>query len=205
MRQARRPLLRGDGDQVHLPRPREHPLPINRFLPIGQRESGKAVARFKPGAAEGVETLNRLPDLAAVSARRSGQTKMTMPLTAFLNRAERWGVFIFILRGTRVRWPWPVWGFARARAGRRSVCSPGLSGVRCALNRAGSAPAEKAALASWLCERTTVSLRWLSARLDMGHYTNASRAPRKMNPGNLRPFHQAGAKLQLLDKNEATK
>ena len=42
-------------------------------------------------------------------------------------------------------------------------------------------------------------------RLEMGHYANASRAPRKMNPGSLRPFQQARAKLQLLDKNEATK
>jgi hypothetical protein len=60
-------------------------------------------------------------------------------------------------------------------------------------------------LASWLRERATVSLPWLNARLEMGHYTNASRAPRKMNPGSLRPFQQARAKFQLLDENEATK
>ena len=53
-------------------------------------------------------------------------------------------------RGTRVRWPWPVWGFARASAGRSFVCRPGLSGVRCAPNPAASAPAEKTALASGL-------------------------------------------------------
>jgi hypothetical protein len=39
----------------------------------------------------------------------------------------------------------------------------------------------------------------------MDHYTNASRNPRKMNPGSLRPFQQARVKLQLLDKKEATK
>jgi hypothetical protein len=56
-----------------------------------------------------------------------------------------------------------------------------------------------------LRERATVSLRWFSARLEMGHYTNASRNSRKMNPDGLHPFQQAGAKLQLLDKNEVTK
>ena len=55
----------------------------------------------------------------------------------------------------------------------------------------------------WEC--TTVSLRWLSVRLEMGHYTKASRKPRKMNPGSLRPCQQARATLQLLDKNEVTK
>lgn len=60
---------------------------------------------------------------------------------------------------------------------------------------------EKAALAGWLRERTTVSLRWLSARLDMGHYSNASHGPRKMNQGNLRKFRQARSKLDFLDTN----
>ena len=59
-------------------------------------------------------------------------------------------------------------------------------------------------MASGLRERVTVSRRWLSARLEMGRYTNASRSPRRMNPGSLRPFQQARAKLQLLDKNKVT-
>ena len=63
--------------------------------------------------------------------------------------------------------------------------------------------ARKAALAAWLRERTTVSLRWLSARLDMGHYTNAGRGPRKMNPAGLLQFRQARAKLRLLETHEA--
>jgi putative transposase len=63
------------------------------------------------------------------------------------------------------------------------------------------ASAEKAALARWLRERTTVSLRWLSGRLDMGHYTNASRSPRKMNPSGLRKFKQARSKLEFLETN----
>ena len=50
-------------------------------LPVGQRQSGKAVAPFKPRAAEGVVMKNGLRDLAAVWARLSGQKKMTIPLT----------------------------------------------------------------------------------------------------------------------------
>jgi len=64
---------------------------------------------------------------------------------------------------------------------------------------------EKAALTCWVRERTTVSLRWLGARLQMGHYSNASGATRKMSPAALRQFRQARAKLQLLDSNEVTK
>jgi REP element-mobilizing transposase RayT len=57
----------------------------------------------------------------------------------------------------------------------------------------------KAALAQWLRERTTVSLRWVGAHLEMGHYTNASGGRRKMNPTALRQFHRAKAKLDLLE------
>jgi hypothetical protein len=42
-------------------------------------------------------------------------------------------------------------------------------------------------------------------RLEIGHYANASRDPRKITPGSLRPFQQARAKLELLDKNEVAK
>jgi hypothetical protein len=35
---------------------------------------------------------------------------------------------------------------------------------------------EKTALAWWLRERTTVSLRWVSEELAMGHYTRVSQA-----------------------------
>lgn len=64
--------------------------------------------------------------------------------------------------------------------------------------------AEKAALAEWLQERTTVSLRWLSERLAMGHYTNAGRGPRGMNWAARQRFRQARAKLADLDSNEVT-
>jgi hypothetical protein len=68
-----------------------------------------------------------------------------------------------------------------ARQCRKKIClHPGLSGVRCAANWVASHPAEKAALASGLRKRTTVSRRWLSARLAMGRYNNA--APEKGIP-----------------------
>lgn len=86
---------------------------------------------------------------------------------------------------------------------RQGLASLGLAAEDLAL--APKVSAEKAALARWLRERTTVSLHWLSARLDMGHYTNAGRGPRKMTPGGLRTFKKARAKLQLLDTNAATK
>jgi REP element-mobilizing transposase RayT len=39
---------------------------------------------------------------------------------------------------------------------------------------------EKVALAWWLRERTTVSLRWVSQRLEMGHYSRVSQAVSRM-------------------------
>jgi hypothetical protein len=58
--------------------------------------------------------------------------------------------------------------------------------------------AEKAALAQWLRERTTVSLRWVSERLAMGHYSNAGRGPRKLSAGDVRKTRQARAKLDTI-------
>ena len=64
--------------------------------------------------------------------------------------------------------------------------------------------ARKAALAAWLRERTTVSLRWLVARWDMGHYTNAGRGPRRWNAAQRRRYDQALAKLQALATQETS-
>jgi hypothetical protein len=58
--------------------------------------------------------------------------------------------------------------------------------------------AEKAALAQWVREFTTVSLRWVSARLEMGHHTNAGRGPRKMSAGDVRKARKARSKLETL-------
>jgi REP element-mobilizing transposase RayT len=78
----------------------------------------------------------------------------------------------------------------------RGMATLGLTAADLALLRKGSA--EKAALAGWLRERTTVSLRWVSQRLEMGHYSNASRGPRAMKPAVLRKFKQARSKLERL-------
>ena len=66
------------------------------------------------------------------------------------------------------------------------------------LQRGRKVTAEKAALAQWLRERTTVSLRWVSERLRMGHYSNAGRGPRKMRAEDLRKLKQARSKLATL-------
>jgi REP element-mobilizing transposase RayT len=85
----------------------------------------------------------------------------------------------------------------------------GLEELRIAeedLTRRPKVTAEKLALAAWLRERTTVSLRWLGVRLAMGHYTNASRGPQKMKPGTRREFRQAKTKLDHMKINlERTK
>lgn len=64
---------------------------------------------------------------------------------------------------------------------------------------------EKAALAVWLRERTTVALRWVSEHLQMGHDTNAGRGPRRPSPEDVRQIQQAREKLENLDANEVTK
>jgi hypothetical protein len=61
--------------------------------------------------------------------------------------------------------------------------------------------AEKAALAQWVRERTTVFLRWVSARLGIGHCTNAGRGPRKMGAGDVRKARKARSKLDTIAVN----
>ena len=58
--------------------------------------------------------------------------------------------------------------------------------------------AEKAALSQWLRECTTVSLRWVSERLGMGHYSNAGRGTRKMRRQDVRQLRQALARLATI-------
>ena len=52
---------------------------------------------------------------------------------------------------------------------------------------------EKVALAWWLRRRTTVSLRWVSERLQMGHYSRVTQAVSRMN-------RQPSRKLQAMRK-----
>ena len=66
------------------------------------------------------------------------------------------------------------------------------------LRRGRKVTAEKAALSQWLRERTTVSLRWVSERLGMGHYSHAGRGTRKMRAQVVRQLRQALSKLATI-------
>jgi REP element-mobilizing transposase RayT len=61
----------------------------------------------------------------------------------------------------------------------------------------------KAALARWLREQTTVSLRWVGARLNLGHYSNAGRSPRKMRPADVRQLKQCQRQLESVAASPA--
>ncbi len=56
---------------------------------------------------------------------------------------------------------------------------------------------EKVALAWWLRERTTVSLRWVATRLGRGHYTRVTQAVSRLR-------RQPGRRLGQLKKSLAT-
>ena len=66
------------------------------------------------------------------------------------------------------------------------------------LRRGRKVTAEKAALSQWLRERTTVSLRWVSERLAMGHYSNAGRGPRTMRAADIRKLKQTLSQLATI-------
>jgi len=66
----------------------------------------------------------------------------------------------------------------------------------------GLVTAEKAALSQWLRERTTVSLRWVSGRLGMGHYSNAGRGIRKMGTQDVSKLRRALSKLATVAGDE---
>ena len=70
------------------------------------------------------------------------------------------------------------------------------------LRRGRKVTAEKAALSQWLRERTTVSLRWVSERLRMGHYRNAGRGIRKMRTQDVRKLRRALSKLATVASDE---
>jgi len=67
----------------------------------------------------------------------------------------------------------------------------GLLGVKeAALLGSGRGAWEKAVLAWWLRRRTTVSLRWVSERLGMGHYSRVSQAVSRMERKPARKLKQ---------------
>jgi hypothetical protein len=59
---------------------------------------------------------------------------------------------------------------------------------------------EKVALAWWLRERTTVSLRWVSRQLEMGHYSRVSQAVSRMARKPSRKLEKLKAKLMQSDQ-----
>jgi len=61
---------------------------------------------------------------------------------------------------------------------------------------------EKVALAGWIRERTTVSLRWVSERLRMGHSGNVSRGARRLPRKAARRVEQMKATLERLHQIE---
>ena len=66
----------------------------------------------------------------------------------------------------------------------------------------GKGAAEKVILAWWLRERTTVSLRWVSDRLRMGHYTRVTQALSRMRRRPGRKLKQLQIKLLAAIKDE---
>jgi REP-associated tyrosine transposase len=58
------------------------------------------------------------------------------------------------------------------------------------LGRMRKGAVEKVALAGWLRERTTASLRWVGERLAMGHYTNVSHGAGKLSERGVKQVRQ---------------
>ena len=63
--------------------------------------------------------------------------------------------------------------------------------------------AEKAVLAWWLRQRTTVTLRWMSQRLDMGHDTRVTQAVSWVARRPARKMAALGDRLRRLDEKKA--
>ncbi len=84
---------------------------------------------------------------------------------------------------------------AHGEAAAQKLLAKGLAvlgvGLR-ELQRLPKSTPEKTVLAWWLRERTTVSLRWVSEELGMGHYTRVTQAVSRMN-------RKPGGKLEKLE------
>jgi len=61
---------------------------------------------------------------------------------------------------------------------------------------------EKVVLAWWLRENTTVTLRWVSARLGMGHYTRVTQAISRMSRRPGRKLEKLKRQLAPLETNQ---
>jgi REP element-mobilizing transposase RayT len=73
-----------------------------------------------------------------------------------------------------------------------------------AVERLAKGAVEKVALAWWLRRRTTVSLRWVSERLGMGHYTRVTQAIRRVERRPGRKIKQIQRKLEHLQSMKDT-
>jgi REP element-mobilizing transposase RayT len=71
-----------------------------------------------------------------------------------------------------------------------------------AVGRMPKGAPEKVALAWWLRRRTTVSLRWVSERLGMGHYSRVTQAIRRTECRPSRKINQIKRKLEWLERTE---
>ena len=69
-----------------------------------------------------------------------------------------------------------------------------------AVERLSKGAAEKVVMAWWLRQRTTVSLRWVSERLGMGHYTRVTQAIRRVERQPGRKVNQIKRKLERLKR-----
>ena len=78
----------------------------------------------------------------------------------------------------------------------RALQALGWDAERLAESALGSP--EKLALAWWLRRNTTVSLRWVSQRLGMGHYTRVTQAISRMNRRPGKNLEKLGRKLSAL-------
>jgi REP element-mobilizing transposase RayT len=68
-----------------------------------------------------------------------------------------------------------------------------------AVERLAKGAREKVVLAWWLRRRTTVSLRWVSERLGMGHYTRVTQAICRTEHQSSRKLNQIKHKLECLE------
>ncbi len=92
---------------------------------------------------------------------------------------------------------------AAERLTKKGMSALGLTPAR--LERLPRSAPQKVALAWWLRRRTTVSLAWVSERLQMGHYTRVTQAVSRMNRKTGRVYRPLRETLLALDKKDGAK
>ena len=79
---------------------------------------------------------------------------------------------------------------------------PALGLDRVALEQRPMGSPEKRVLAWWLRENTSVTLRWVTERLGMGHYTRVKQAIRRMSRRPGRKLERMKHQLMALTSQE---